>query len=40
MARAIDAQLTAEVTLLVKGSRSNRLERVVTSLGVGPKEMH
>jgi UDP-N-acetylmuramoyl-tripeptide--D-alanyl-D-alanine ligase len=41
LARAVDAALTADVTLLVKGSRSNRLERVVASLtGAGAKEMH
>lgn len=32
LARAVEAQLHAGVTLLVKGSRSNRLERVVASL--------
>jgi UDP-N-acetylmuramoyl-tripeptide--D-alanyl-D-alanine ligase len=32
LARAVDAQLAADVVLLVKGSRSNRLERVVTAL--------
>jgi UDP-N-acetylmuramoyl-tripeptide--D-alanyl-D-alanine ligase len=41
MARAVDEQLTADVTLLVKGSRSNRLERVVAHLtGVPAKETH
>ncbi|MBK7115168.1 MAG: UDP-N-acetylmuramoyl-tripeptide--D-alanyl-D-alanine ligase [Proteobacteria bacterium] len=40
LSRAVNAALTPEVTLLVKGSRSNRLERVVTSLGAGAKEMH
>jgi UDP-N-acetylmuramoyl-tripeptide--D-alanyl-D-alanine ligase len=32
LARAVDAELSAAVTLLVKGSRSNRLERVVAHL--------
>jgi UDP-N-acetylmuramoyl-tripeptide--D-alanyl-D-alanine ligase len=32
LARALNAQLSADVRLLVKGSRSNRLERVVTAL--------
>jgi UDP-N-acetylmuramoyl-tripeptide--D-alanyl-D-alanine ligase len=32
LARAVDAELTPAVTLLVKGSRSNRLERVVAHL--------
>jgi UDP-N-acetylmuramoyl-tripeptide--D-alanyl-D-alanine ligase len=32
LARAVDAELTPAVTLLVKGSRSNRLERVVARL--------
>jgi UDP-N-acetylmuramoyl-tripeptide--D-alanyl-D-alanine ligase len=41
MARAVDEQLSADVTLLVKGSRSNRLERVVAHLtGVPAKETH
>ncbi len=41
LARAVDAELAAGVTLLVKGSRSNRLERVVTQLtGAAVKEMH
>jgi UDP-N-acetylmuramoyl-tripeptide--D-alanyl-D-alanine ligase len=40
LARTVNAALTPDVTLLVKGSRSNRLERVVTSLGAGAKEMH
>ncbi len=32
VARALDGELTADVRLLVKGSRSNRLERVVDAL--------
>jgi UDP-N-acetylmuramyl pentapeptide synthase len=36
----VNAALTPDVTLLVKGSRSNRLERVVASLGAGTGEMH
>jgi UDP-N-acetylmuramoyl-tripeptide--D-alanyl-D-alanine ligase len=32
LARAVEAELTPRVTLLVKGSRSNRLERVVAHL--------
>ncbi|MEO6079119.1 MAG: UDP-N-acetylmuramoyl-tripeptide--D-alanyl-D-alanine ligase [Steroidobacteraceae bacterium] len=41
LARAVEARLSAEVTLLVKGSRSNRLERVVAHLtGVAAKETH
>jgi UDP-N-acetylmuramoyl-tripeptide--D-alanyl-D-alanine ligase len=32
LARAVNAELTREVCVLVKGSRSNRLERVVDSL--------
>jgi UDP-N-acetylmuramoyl-tripeptide--D-alanyl-D-alanine ligase len=35
LARAIDAELSADVTLLVKGSRCNRLERVVAQLTGG-----
>jgi len=40
LSRVVNAALTPDVTLLVKGSRSNRLERVVASLGAGAKEMH
>ncbi len=41
LARALNEVLTADVSLLVKGSRSNRLERVVASLtGERAKEMH
>jgi UDP-N-acetylmuramoyl-tripeptide--D-alanyl-D-alanine ligase len=41
LAQAVDTELSAAVTLLVKGSRSNRLERVVASLtGSDAKEMH
>ena len=41
LARALNEALTGNVTLLVKGSRSNRLERVVASLtGERAKEMH
>jgi UDP-N-acetylmuramoyl-tripeptide--D-alanyl-D-alanine ligase len=41
LARALNEVLSADVTLLVKGSRSNRLERVVASLtGERAKEMH
>jgi len=37
LARAVNAELTREVCVLVKGSRSNRLERVVEALvGGGP----
>ena len=32
LARAVNAELTREVCVLVKGSRSARLERVVDSL--------
>jgi UDP-N-acetylmuramoyl-tripeptide--D-alanyl-D-alanine ligase len=35
LARAVDAELSDGVTLLVKGSRSNRLERVVAQLTGG-----
>jgi UDP-N-acetylmuramoyl-tripeptide--D-alanyl-D-alanine ligase len=41
LAQAVDAALSPEVTVLVKGSRSNRLERVVAHLtGASAKEMH
>jgi len=41
LARAVDAELNPAVTLLVKGSRSNRLERVVAHLtGDRPGEAH
>jgi UDP-N-acetylmuramoyl-tripeptide--D-alanyl-D-alanine ligase len=41
LARALDERLTADVTLLVKGSRSSRLERVVAHLtGAAAKETH
>ncbi len=41
LARAVGAALSPDVTLLVKGSRSNRLERVVANLtGAGGSEMH
>jgi UDP-N-acetylmuramoyl-tripeptide--D-alanyl-D-alanine ligase len=41
MARAVNAELTREVCVLVKGSRSNRLERVVEALtGVGAGAGH
>ncbi len=41
LGRAVDSALSPEVTLLVKGSRSNRLERVVAFLtGAAAKEMH
>ncbi|HVY80737.1 MAG TPA: UDP-N-acetylmuramoyl-tripeptide--D-alanyl-D-alanine ligase [Steroidobacteraceae bacterium] len=33
LAQAVDAALTPDVCLLVKGSRSNRLERIVEALG-------
>jgi UDP-N-acetylmuramoyl-tripeptide--D-alanyl-D-alanine ligase len=35
LARALDADLATDVRLLVKGSRVNRLERVVEALGAG-----
>jgi len=38
MARAVNAELTREVCVLVKGSRSNRLERVVEALVGSPSE--
>jgi UDP-N-acetylmuramoyl-tripeptide--D-alanyl-D-alanine ligase len=41
LAQAVEAALSPEVTVLVKGSRSNRLERVVAHLtGAGAREMH
>ena len=41
LARAVNAGLHADVTVLVKGSRSNRLERVVAQLTGGqPTEAH
>jgi UDP-N-acetylmuramoyl-tripeptide--D-alanyl-D-alanine ligase len=41
LSRAVEAELSPNVTLLVKGSRSNRLERVVAHLtGARAKEMH
>jgi UDP-N-acetylmuramoyl-tripeptide--D-alanyl-D-alanine ligase len=41
LAAAVAAELTSTVTVLVKGSRSARLERVVAHLtGGGAKEMH
>jgi len=41
LAAAVAAELTATVTVLVKGSRSARLERVVAHLtGASAKEMH
>jgi UDP-N-acetylmuramoyl-tripeptide--D-alanyl-D-alanine ligase len=41
MARAVGAELTREVCVLVKGSRSNRLERVVEALtGAAPSQGH
>jgi UDP-N-acetylmuramoyl-tripeptide--D-alanyl-D-alanine ligase len=41
LARAVDERLVADVTLLVKGSRSNRLERVVAHLtGAPASEAH
>jgi UDP-N-acetylmuramoyl-tripeptide--D-alanyl-D-alanine ligase len=41
LSQAVEAALSPEVTLLVKGSRSNRLERVVAHLtGERAKEMH
>jgi len=37
LARAVNSELTREVCVLIKGSRSNRLERVVEALvGAGP----
>ena len=38
LARAVNAELTREVCVLVKGSRSNRLERVVEALVGKPSE--
>lgn len=40
LARALEGELHAEVTLLVKGSRSNRLERVVAQLAGEAGEAH
>src|SRR5690606_24926570 len=40
LARALETQLNPEVTLLVKGSRSNRLERVVAQLTGESREAH
>ena len=41
LARAVGAELNPAVTLLVKGSRSARLERVVAQLtGESGKEVH
>jgi UDP-N-acetylmuramoyl-tripeptide--D-alanyl-D-alanine ligase len=40
LSRAVGAALAPDVTLLVKGSRSNRLERVVASLGGGMGDKH
>ncbi len=40
LARAVDAAMHADVTLLVKGSRSNRLERVVSHLAGGHSGAH
>jgi UDP-N-acetylmuramoyl-tripeptide--D-alanyl-D-alanine ligase len=41
LARAVDEELAADITLLIKGSRSNRLERVVAHLtGATLKETH
>jgi UDP-N-acetylmuramoyl-tripeptide--D-alanyl-D-alanine ligase len=41
LARAVDAALSPDVCLLVKGSRSNRLERVVAALtGTSPTQGH
>jgi UDP-N-acetylmuramoyl-tripeptide--D-alanyl-D-alanine ligase len=38
LARAVNTQLSREVCVLVKGSRSNRLERVVEALVGAPSE--
>lgn len=41
LARAVNQELSADVSLLVKGSRSNRLERVVAKLtGAAGREVH
>jgi UDP-N-acetylmuramoyl-tripeptide--D-alanyl-D-alanine ligase len=41
LARAVNEELSADVSLLVKGSRSNRLERVVARLtGAASREVH
>jgi UDP-N-acetylmuramoyl-tripeptide--D-alanyl-D-alanine ligase len=40
LARAVGAALHTDVTLLVKGSRSNRLERVVAALTGTTDEAH
>jgi UDP-N-acetylmuramoyl-tripeptide--D-alanyl-D-alanine ligase len=37
---SLAGELTAGVTVLVKGSRSNRLERVAVALGAGGGEAH
>ena len=39
LAKALDAAVTADVRLLVKGSRSNRLERVVEALGAAAPQV-
>ena len=36
LSRALDAELSADVRLLIKGSRVNRLERVVEALAIAP----
>jgi UDP-N-acetylmuramoyl-tripeptide--D-alanyl-D-alanine ligase len=38
LSKALDAALTPDVRVLIKGSRSNRLERVVEALGAEKKE--
>jgi UDP-N-acetylmuramoyl-tripeptide--D-alanyl-D-alanine ligase len=40
LARAVNSELTREVCVLVKGSRSNRLERVVDALVGSPSSAH
>ena len=36
LTRALDAELSADIRLLIKGSRVNRLERVVEAIAIPP----